>query len=115
MQLCGNLQVGLDIADDLEIRDELAGETLLRCTQEALTNTLRHAGAKHCSIRLYRTDEGLTLDVRDDGKLRGDVIPGSGLKGMLERVRALSGKLEWSTHNGAFALRIVLPAEPLMR
>jgi two-component system, NarL family, sensor histidine kinase DesK len=108
------LQVRLDIADDLEIRDELAGETILRCTQEALTNTLRHARAKSCSIRLHRTYEGLILDVRDDGKLRGDVVPGSGLKGMLERVRALSGTLEWSTHNGAFVLRIVLPAEPLM-
>lgn len=107
------LQVRLDIADDLGIRDELVGETVLRCTQEALTNTLRHAGARHCSIRLYRTDAGLTLDVRDDGTSRGDVVPGSGLKGMLERVRALSGKLEWSTQSGAFELRIVLPAEPV--
>jgi signal transduction histidine kinase len=108
------LQVRLDLEDDLEIRDELVGEALLRCTQEALTNTLRHARARNCSIRLHRTDEGLILDVCDDGRLTGDVVPGSGLKGMQERVRALSGKLEWSTRDGAFVLRIVLPAESVM-
>ena len=73
-----------------------------RSTQEALTNVMRHARAKHVWIELNQTDDALELAVRDDGvgfdvtktldqaASRGHV----GLLGMKERVQILGGSLE---------------------
>jgi two-component system sensor histidine kinase DesK len=108
------LNVVVEIEEGLELRDATVSETLLRCIQESLTNTLRHARATHCVIRLHRADDTVTLDICDNGVLKGEPVPGNGLKGMVERVVALSGKLEWNNRDGSFALRAVLPMEPLL-
>ena len=71
-----------------------------RIVQEAVRNTLRHAGANHLLVTVgFRTDE-LALSVSDDG--RGFVPDGLGdqgsghlgLLGMRERTRLLGGDLE---------------------
>ena len=73
--------------------------TIYRLVQEALTNTLKHAGpGTHAHVRLAYTDDGVTVDVRDDG-LGSAVLPdgpgspGHGLNGMRERVAAWDGDL----------------------
>lgn len=43
-------------------------EQLLRICQEALANALRHSGAQNIDVRLQRTEQGVTLTVRDDGR-----------------------------------------------
>ncbi|MDT4981937.1 MAG: hypothetical protein QOG07_3816 [Pseudonocardiales bacterium] len=71
--------------------------TIYRLVQEALTNTLKHAGpGSHAFVRLAYADDGVEVDVRDDGLgSPGATEPsgGHGLTGMRERVAAWDGEL----------------------
>jgi signal transduction histidine kinase len=68
--------------------------TLLRGTQEALTNIARHSGARTAAVTLSYMEDILVLDVQDDGK---GFVPSSergtgyGLAGMRERAERLQG------------------------
>jgi two-component system, NarL family, sensor histidine kinase DesK len=69
------------------------------CLREAVTNVIRHSGATSCRIRLTERDAELSLEVTDDGRgLAGapqasDKSRGNGLRGMSERLAAVSGRL----------------------
>lgn len=74
--------------------------TVYRLIQESLTNTLKHAGPDASAyVRLAYTDEGVNVDVRDDGlgssahRPDGPESVGHGLNGMRERVAAWGGDL----------------------
>jgi signal transduction histidine kinase len=66
-----------------------------RVVQEALTNTLKHAGARHARVSLRYGEHELGVDVRDDGTnvANGDG-GGHGLLGMRERVATFGGSLD---------------------
>jgi signal transduction histidine kinase len=105
------LKISLDVQEDLAIDDPHAAEILLRCIQEALTNTLRHARATHCSIRLHTHDKQLVLEISDDGVSPAVIVPGNGLKGMRERLQQFAGSLQWHNRNGSFTLQANLPLQ----
>lgn len=70
----------------------LAPETELvvyRVAQEALTNTLRHAGASEAWLSLDRDGDRIVLEVRDDGRGIDGAAPGAGIQGMRERALLL--------------------------
>jgi two-component system sensor histidine kinase DesK len=75
--------------------------------REAVTNVVRHAGARHCLLRLERLNGHCKLEVHDDGK-GGVQVEGNGLCGMRERVEELGGTLERNTAEGTKIL-ITLP------
>ena len=102
------LTVELESEDGLSVDDPATAEAVLRCIQEALTNTLRHSGAKACHIRLYRHGAELVLEISDDGTSLPRITPGNGLKGMHERITALAGSVSWQGGSG-FHLRARLP------
>ena len=85
-----------------------------RIVQEALTNTLRHAGAARASVTVRTADGTLELDVRDDGRgADGAATGGRGLAGMRERAAMLGGTLEAGPlPEGGFRVRARLPLEP---
>lgn len=68
------------------VRPELQG-VFGYVLREAITNVLRHAAATTCSVRLGRT----WLEVRDNGRGAGVGAPGTGLKGLAERLAPLGG------------------------
>lgn len=102
------LRVQLECEDGLTVNDPATAEVLLRCIQEALTNTLRHSRATSCLIRLYRQGAEVVLEVSDDGASPRKITPGNGLTGMRERIVALAGTLSWHGGNG-FHLQVRLP------
>jgi two-component system, NarL family, sensor histidine kinase DesK len=102
------LTVKLEADAELRVKDPATTEVLLRCVQEALTNTLRHAGARSCHIRLYRQRGELVLEITDDGKGPPSITPGNGLTGMQERINTLAGSLSWRGGSG-FQLEARLP------
>jgi PAS domain S-box-containing protein len=67
------------------------GLALYRITQEALRNCLTHAQADRVTVDLRGDDQGLRLEIVDDGvgfdAARVDAGPGIGLSGMRERAR----------------------------
>jgi signal transduction histidine kinase len=103
------LGVKLDMDENFEIPDGQAAEALLRCIQEALTNTLRHANAHTCVIRLYTRRRQVVLEIEDDGRSTATITPGNGLNGMKERIEALAGSLRWQNSSGSFFLQAQLP------
>jgi signal transduction histidine kinase len=60
---------------------------------EALQNTVKHARATTATVRLIRADGRLSVQVADDGIGIDNSRPGSGLRGLADRVEALDGRL----------------------
>jgi len=90
-----------------------------RVAQEALTNVVKHAGARRVRIELRVSAAGLELSVRDDGSgLGGPTTPrtgGYGITGMRERAEIGGGLLRISGAGGAgttVALTLPLPRSP---
>jgi signal transduction histidine kinase len=89
---------------DVEVKPEAEGEharLLLSLVRELLTNVARHAGAAHASVRLWREDDEVRLEVSDDGSgidlaagLHGLDRGHIGLASAAQRVEALSGRFE---------------------
>jgi signal transduction histidine kinase len=78
-----------------------AGLTVYRIVQEALTNTIKHAGpAAMAHVRLRYTPTGVDLEITDDGAYRptrpAGTAPrsGHGLTGMVERAASYGGRVE---------------------
>ncbi len=61
--------------------------------REALTNVVRHADARRCSVELVVDERELRVEIGDDG--RGPQAPeGNGLAGMRTRIAQHAGRLE---------------------
>jgi two-component system sensor histidine kinase UhpB len=85
-----------------------------RMLQEALSNVVKHANARHCRVSLGASDKDrLTLIVEDDGRgfeVSSNSTRGLGLAGMRERAHALHGTLKIESVPGTGTrLTITLP------
>jgi two-component system sensor histidine kinase DesK len=67
--------------------------------REAVTNVVRHAEARNCSLRIAADNGDCVLEIHDDG-CGGIQFEGNGLRGMRERVEALGGTLTRETTRG---------------
>ena len=107
-----SLDIHLEMDDPLSVEDPERAHVLLRCTQEIITNAVRHAGARNLWINVARERERIVINAHDDG-VGGEVeriLPGNGLRGMRERLAQHGGDLELSARHGAgFGLRLWLP------
>jgi two-component system CheB/CheR fusion protein len=88
------------------VEDNTAATHLYHIAQEAVTNALKHSGAKHIDIGLQSDDHRLTLTVRDDGTGVGqpDETKGVGLKIMRYRAGLLDGALTVGNADGGGTL-----------
>ncbi|MFG2981021.1 sensor histidine kinase [Streptomyces sp. NPDC048258] len=87
-----------------------------RIVQEALTNVVKHAGARRVAVRLHHAREELTVTVTDDG--RGPSAGGAGghgLIGVRERAAAHGGSVEAGPGPGGrgFSVRVFLVTSPV--
>jgi signal transduction histidine kinase len=84
-----------------------------RIVQEAITNVVRHSGARHADITLDYGADVLTVQVADDGTGRPratSLAEGSGIRGMRERAAALRGTLTLdAAPSGGFRLVATFP------
>jgi len=105
-------RIHLDLPSEQVKTEPERALVLLRCVQEMITNSVRHAQAKNLWIRLSMTRDGLAMSARDDGIGADKVAVGNGLSGMAERLKQLGGKLEIESEPGAgFALHAWLPTD----
>jgi signal transduction histidine kinase len=86
-----------------------------RIVQEALTNTLKHAGPASAKVSVRRSADAVEIEVLDDGA--GRVAPtnggGHGLVGMRERAALYNGSVEAGARaGGGFRIHALLPLEP---
>ena len=86
-----------------------------RIVQEALTNTIKHAGRVRSRVTLRYGDDELVVEVKDDGPgpaADAREAAGHGLVGMRERVAALAGELHAGAGaDGGFLVRACLPLD----
>jgi len=105
-------RIHLDLPSEQVKTEPERALVLLRCVQEMITNSVRHAQAGNLWIRLSMTRDGLAMSARDDGIGADKVAVGNGLSGMAERLKQLGGKLEIESEPGAgFALHAWLPTD----
>nr|WP_175482812.1 sensor histidine kinase [Actinokineospora iranica] len=107
--------VRLDVAGDLDDLPAGVGLGIYRIVQEALTNTIKHAGpGASASVRVARVGDRVELDVTDKGPGRPHGITaeggGNGLIGMRERANVFGGTLQAGpSPEGGWRVRAVLP------
>lgn len=95
---------------DLPALDDEAELVLYRVAQESLTNTARHARAGHVDVCLRRTETGVRLRLRDDGRGLGRVVEGAGIRGMRERALLIGAELfVGAGPHGGTEVRLDLP------
>ncbi len=106
----GKLAVRLDLDPsaaatiDRDLSADGARE-LLQIAREALSNAIRHSGARHATVQLERVDGAAVLRIADDGRgfEPGDVPRQGhfGLANLHERAATLGGALEIRSATGA--------------
>jgi signal transduction histidine kinase len=77
-----------------------AAATTYFTVSEALTNVAKHAHATAARVVVRCADGVLTVHVRDDGKGGAATHGGTGLRGLVDRVEALGGRLTVSSPPG---------------
>ncbi len=82
-----------------------------RVAQEALSNVVQHAEARHARVRLLRAGAGLELRIADDGRgfATGNHVEALGIAGMRERALLSGGTLTVESEPGA-GTRVTLRA-----
>lgn len=120
LTLPGEIARARTVLDTVGVRAEVPGSadqvpTELRelfawTIREGVTNVVRHAGARSCSVQLTAT----SVEVRDDGRgpladSDSDAGSGSGLAGLRERAAAVGATVVTRTLEPGFSLQVVRP------
>jgi two-component system sensor histidine kinase DesK len=103
------MTAGVRLETDVTSRKLPPAQEAVLCLalREAVTNIVRHSGARNAKLTIALNDASCTLSIADDG--RGGNAPfGSGLSGMGERVDLLGGTLTRIGTNGT-TLTVTLP------
>ena len=103
--------------EDTSIEPQVA-IALYRIVQEALTNIVKYAKAKHVGVDLGVAADGLTLVIDDDGigipADSQDNRLSHGIVGMRQRVRALHGEFSIGRRpEGGTVIEVTIPTQPL--
>jgi signal transduction histidine kinase len=111
------LPVRLKLKGELDDLPAGIGLGIYRIVQEALTNTLKHAGAGASAlVKVTRVGPNVELDISDDGfgtphQLVG-ISGGNGLIGMRERANVFGGSLDAGPQpGGGWHVHAVLPIQ----
>ncbi|MDG4865512.1 histidine kinase, partial [Streptomyces sp. T-3] len=109
--LAADSALPVTLTADLQGRASPAIESIAYfCAAELLTNVIKHSGAGSAEVDVTAAAGQLRLAVRDDGRGGAAVGGGSGLRGLLDRVRTVDGTLECvSPAGGPTVVTVVLP------
>jgi signal transduction histidine kinase len=105
-----DVEVHLDVPADLRVDCTERAQALVRCVQEIVTNTLKHARARHLWLHVTRRGNAIEVEARDDGRGACEFEPGFGLRGMRERLEEIGGRVSAaSAPEGGFRVTAMLP------
>jgi signal transduction histidine kinase len=106
-------RVHVEVDRRIVLDDPERAQVVVRCVQEAITNTIRHSDADNLWVTLRLVGDAVEVVARDDGRGADDLVVGHGLEGMRERVDAVGGRLDLTTAAGAgFSVRAHIPLTP---
>jgi signal transduction histidine kinase len=103
----------LPVALEVTVEGRLAEQVELAAyyaVAEALTNAAKHARATVVDVRVMANADRLDVWIRDDGLGGADIGRGSGLEGLMDRVRTLGGDMSLHSPSGrGTTIEISLP------
>ena len=108
-------RIELDIAPAARDLSPRVAHALLRCVQEAVTNSVRHSRASGIRIKLQvgsspaMTDDQVLVSIDDDGQGTSSLRPGNGLQGMKERMNELGGGMQVQRSRPGFRIELHCP------
>ncbi len=103
-------RIELDIADAARDLSPRVAHALLRCVQEAVTNSVRHARAARVLVVLGVDAAGeVHVSIDDDGDGAAALSHGNGLSGMAERMAELGGRMAVPRHRPGFRIELWCP------
>ena len=112
VETSAGLRITLDLPSPFLLDDPERAHVLLRCTQEIITNAVRHAQASELRLEYRYDGRAVRMLARDNGRGAEIVEPGNGLRGMRERLAACGGQVEVRTRPGeGFELALRLPLD----
>ena len=104
----------MPVTVDTETEDRLpeaVEATAYFAVSEALQNVAKYANASAVVVTAERQNGSLVVRVSDDGVGGADPSKGSGLRGLLDRIDAVGGRLEVDSPPGeGTRLTVALPA-----
>jgi PAS domain S-box-containing protein len=98
--LAARLAVPVEVDAPAERLPEPVEAAAYFVVSEALTNVAKYARAREATVRVARQDGRVVVEVRDDGVGGAEAGAGSGLRGLQDRVAALSGSLTVDSPRG---------------
>lgn len=106
----GSIAVQFEIeGEEVELSPNISW-TILRATQEAVNNSVKHAKCSEINVKLRYKNGQIQLSVIDNGVGSSDTSGGYGLVGLQERIHLLNGELKISTaENEGFKVEIGVP------
>jgi signal transduction histidine kinase len=111
--LASRAPVPVEVAGDVDDLSPPVATAVYFVVSEGLTNVAKYARARHATVTVNRDDNRVVAEVADDGVGGADVARGSGLRGLVDRVAALDGRLELHSPPGdGTRLRAELPLGP---
>jgi two-component system sensor histidine kinase DesK len=108
-QILDAAEIACTIDDDLPLKNSsLFLENILSmCLKESVTNVVKHSKATECHIQIEQKGKELRLTITDNGigmKEEQDLLKGSGISGMKERLEFVNGTLEIEAEEGTTVL-----------
>ncbi|MBT1096637.1 sensor histidine kinase [Streptomyces sp. Tu102] len=103
--------VPVKVTVDLLARPVAAIEGIAYFTvSELLQNVSKHSAAKSASVDVWRSDDRLLIQVRDDGRGGASMDGGTGMRGLADRLNAVDGLFVIdSPHGGPTTVTAELP------
>ena len=106
------LNVDNDSKDDMMLKP-LQSLHLFRIIQEAITNSIKHSGAKNINIKISYKDEMLSISIIDNGsgmnEENSDLLNGSGIENMKKRAEEIEAEFKLiSEKNAGISINVFL-------
>lgn len=102
------LKIHIDIDRDYTIEDPKLAQTMLRCTQELITNCMKHARANNLWLEFHKNDEEISIIIKDDGIGHSfSFQEGNGLTGIKERAKQFNGYAKILPQVKGFGIQLV--------
>lgn len=108
---CHHIQFSVSVGTSIPEMDQRTRLSVYRIVQEGLTNVVRHSEASKVSVILSSTPDSLTLTISDNGVGYPNDLKksdGLGIRGISERVHALSGTVRFTVNKGAM-IQVTIP------
>ncbi len=106
------LNVDNDSKNDMILKP-LQALHLFRIIQEAITNSIKHSGAKNITVKISYKDEMLSISIIDNGigmkEENFDLINGSGIENMKKRAEEIEAEFKLiSEKNAGVCINVIL-------